>query len=60
MKQIKNMNLEDIKMGIAGAAGVWLNLGQFNDIIAAFSGVVILGYTVSRWYYLTKENRNNK
>ena len=47
-------------MGIAGAAGVWLNLGQFNDIIAAFSGVVILGYTVSRWYYLTKENRNNK
>tara|TARA_R110002167_G_scaffold13384_1_gene55811 strand:+ start:324 stop:488 length:165 start_codon:yes stop_codon:yes gene_type:complete len=54
------MNLEDIKMALAGGLGLWINLGQFNDIVATLSGVIILGYTISRWYYLTKENKDKK
>lgn len=51
------MNITDIKMAILGTLGLYINLSGFNTFIATLTGVVILGYTISRWYYLIKENR---
>ncbi len=55
------MNITDIKMAILGTLGLYINLSGFNTFIATLTGVVILGYTISRWYYLIKENnKKNK
>lgn len=54
------MNITDIKMAILGTLGLYINLAGFNTFIATLTGVVILGYTISRWYYLIKENRKKK
>lgn len=54
------MNITDIKMAILGTLGLYINLSGFNTFIATLTGVVILGYTISRWYYLIKENRQTK
>ena len=54
------MNLTDVKIALLGSVGLYINLAEFNTIIATFTGVVILGYTLSRWYYLVKENKKNK
>lgn len=51
------MNITDIKVAILGTLGLYINLAGFNTFIATLTGVVILGYTISRWYYLIKENR---
>lgn len=54
------MNITDIKIAILGTIGLYINLAGFNTFIATLTGVVILGYTISRWYYLIKENRKKK
>jgi len=54
------MNITDIKMAILGTLGLYINLSGFNTFIATLTGVVILGYTISRWYYLIKENNKSK
>tara|TARA_R110001592_G_scaffold244434_1_gene505832 strand:+ start:3808 stop:4008 length:201 start_codon:yes stop_codon:yes gene_type:complete len=54
------MNITDFKMAILGTLGLYINLSGFNTFIATLTGVVILGYTISRWYYLIKENRQTK
>jgi len=54
------MNITDIKMAILGSLGLYINLSGFNTFIATLTGVVILGYTISRWYYLIKENNKSK
>lgn len=54
------MNITDIKMAILGTVGLYINLSGFNTFIATLTGVVILGYTISRWYYLIKENNKSK
>jgi len=55
------MNITDIKIAILGTIGLYVNLAGFNTFIATLTGVVILGYTISRWYYLIKENnKKNK
>ena len=54
------MNITDFKMAILGTLGLYINLSGFNTFIATLTGVVILGYTISRWYYLIKENNKSK
>jgi len=54
------MNITDIKIAILGTLGLYINLSGFNTFIATLTGVVILGYTISRWYYLIKENNKSK
>ncbi len=54
------MNITDIKMAILGTLSLYINLSGFNTFIATLTGVVILGYTISRWYYLIKENNKSK
>jgi hypothetical protein len=48
------MTITDIKMTIGGSAVVWLNLADFNVLVAAVSGVVFLGYGATKWYFLIK------
>ena len=57
---IKEMNLTDLKIAALGSIGLYVNLSDFNTIIGTLTGVVILGYTLSRWYYLVKENQNKE
>ena len=57
---IKKMNLTDLKIAALGSIGLYVNLSDFNTIIGTSTGVVILGYTLSRWYYLVKENQNKE
>ena len=51
---IKQMNLTDLKVYALGSLGLYINLGDFNSYIATATGVIILGYTISKWYYLVK------
>ena len=53
-KLIKGMNLTDLKVYAFGSLGLYVNLGDFNSYIATATGVIILGYTISKWYYLVK------
>jgi len=48
------MNLTDIKVYLLGTVGMYLELGEFNGYVATLTGVVILGYTLSKWYFLMK------
>lgn len=48
------MNLTDIKIFIGATMSIGLNLSNFNILIATISGVVFLGYGITRWYYLLK------
>ena len=57
---IKEMNLTDLKIAALGSIGLYVNLSDFNTIIGTSTDVVILGYTLSRWYYLVKENQNKE
>jgi len=51
---IKIMNLTDLKVIIGASMSIILNLSDFNVLIATVSGVVFLGYGITRWYYLIK------
>lgn len=51
---IKKMNLTDLKVYALGSIGVYVNIGDFNSYIATATGVIVLGYTISKWYYLVK------
>tara|TARA_R110000851_G_scaffold316151_2_gene479084 strand:+ start:2412 stop:2570 length:159 start_codon:yes stop_codon:yes gene_type:complete len=48
------MSITDIKITIGALMSIGLNLADFNIVIASISGVVFLGYGVSRWYFLIK------
>ena len=48
------MSITDIKITVGAFMSIGLNLADFNIIIASISGVVFLGYGVSRWYFLIK------
>tara|TARA_R110000772_G_scaffold24498_5_gene64609 strand:+ start:514 stop:684 length:171 start_codon:yes stop_codon:yes gene_type:complete len=50
----KEMSITDIKITVGAFMSIGLNLADFNIIIASISGVVFLGYGVSRWYFLIK------
>lgn len=51
---IKKMNLTDLKVYALSSLSVFLNVGDFNAYLGAASGVVALGFTLSKWYYLVK------
>jgi hypothetical protein len=55
-KQImfKKMNITDLKITIGAIMSIGLNVSDFNVGIATISGIVFLGYGISRWYYLIK------
>ena len=57
---IKEMNLTDLKVYAFGSLGLYVNLGDFNSYIAAATGVIMLGYTISKWYYLVKSKGKDK
>ena len=48
------MNITDLKITIGALMSIGLNLSDFNVGIATISGVVFLGYGITRWYYLVK------
>jgi hypothetical protein len=51
---LKEMNITDLKITIGAIMSIGLNIADFNIVIATISGVVFLGYGISRWYYLIK------
>jgi hypothetical protein len=48
------IDLTDVKMALGAAGSIWINISSFNTVVGAISGIVFLGYGLSRWYYLIK------
>ena len=51
---LKKMNITDLKITIGAIMSIGLNVSDFNVGIATISGIVFLGYGISRWYYPIK------
>ena len=51
---LKEMNITDLKITIGAIMSIGLNIADFNIVIATISGIVFLGYGLTRWYYLIK------
>ena len=57
---IKKMNLTDFKVYAFSSLSLYINLGDFESYVALATGIVVLGYTSSKWYYLVKSKGNDK
>ena len=57
---IKKMNLTDLKVYAFSSLSLYMNLGDFEGYVALATGIVVLGYTASKWYYLVKSKGNDK
>lgn len=54
------MNLTDLKVYAFSSLSLYMNLGDFEGYVALATGIVVLGYTASKWYYLVKSKGNDK
>ncbi len=53
-KIIQQMDVTDLKVSFLAFLSITFNVTNFNSLIATVSGVVFLGYGITRWYYLLK------
>ena len=54
------LNMEDLRIYLISLYVLVLNLGDIENITTLVLTIVVIGYSLTKWYYLVKEKRTLK